>query len=221
MSMYNIVPSDYFEGPAGTPGWADAPVPGWGINPFRAGPVRVGVDGLGSVLGATLGVLGDAYQSGSVIWNDAVLPRYAPIDGLGTDQYKETSWGMTALVSAGSIGLGLLFGYAWWGAQKSARSVTPNRRRHMRRNATYYGLVGSKTGRAERKARLIKKGQRMSTARRLAKIKKARQADRQHGARGPHVKYRFISRVGGRLRLSSPMTKAEYLASHKRKAAKR
>jgi len=43
VSYYDVADQDYHELPAGTPGWQDAPVPGWGANPFRAGPVRVGV----------------------------------------------------------------------------------------------------------------------------------------------------------------------------------
>jgi len=116
MSYYDVVPSDYHEAPAGTPGWADAPVPGWGINPFRAGPVRVGV-----------GQVGDYYRPGSVPGNDLVLPRYSPLAGCGcglpmgavaADQYKETSWGTVMLAGSAGIGLGILFGFAWWKGPK-------------------------------------------------------------------------------------------------------
>jgi hypothetical protein len=41
--MFDVPQQDYHELPAGTPGWQFAPVPGWGKNPLRAGPARVGV----------------------------------------------------------------------------------------------------------------------------------------------------------------------------------
>jgi hypothetical protein len=107
MSYYDVVPRDYHEGPAGTPGWWQAPVPGWGMNPYRAGPVRVGV---GTMEGT--GILGDYYKPGSTR-NDLVLPRWAPIRGLGQDDYAETTWGHVALAGAAGIGLGLIFGFAW------------------------------------------------------------------------------------------------------------
>lgn len=43
MSYYAMDRAMYQSSPAGTPGWQQGPVPGWGINPFRAGPARVGV----------------------------------------------------------------------------------------------------------------------------------------------------------------------------------
>jgi hypothetical protein len=42
-SYYEMTDDMYRTQPAGTPGWQMAPVPGWGINPLRAGPQRVGV----------------------------------------------------------------------------------------------------------------------------------------------------------------------------------
>lgn len=47
MSYWNVPKRDYIMRPEGTPGWEDAPVPGWGANPYRAGPARVGVGGCG------------------------------------------------------------------------------------------------------------------------------------------------------------------------------
>jgi len=43
--------SMYRPPPAATPGWQFAPVPGWGTNPLRAGPERVGVGCLPCALG--------------------------------------------------------------------------------------------------------------------------------------------------------------------------
>lgn len=110
-SFYDVPQNDYHELPSGTPGWQFAPVPGWGTNPYRAGPRRVGVGAL--------------YADGRVPANQAVLPRYAPIDGLGcpcagpvgqtaTDSYRETTWGHVMFAAAGGIVVGLLFGRAWW-----------------------------------------------------------------------------------------------------------
>jgi hypothetical protein len=128
MSYYDIPDDWYHEAPAGTPGWQFAPVPGWGKNPLRAGPYRVGI--------GALSALGDAYERGSIPCEDDFLPRWAPISdlsglgkcgqcgdffcGLGADpSYLETSWGMVALAASGGITLGILFGYAYWGGKKS------------------------------------------------------------------------------------------------------
>lgn len=112
MSYYDVPPSDYFEGPAGTPGWQMAPVPGWGTNPMRAGPPRVGV-----------GRLGDTYEPGAIWEEEAFEPQWAAISGLGADPssaYNETSWGMVALSASAGISFGLLFGYAYWGRKKAS-----------------------------------------------------------------------------------------------------
>lgn len=42
-SYYMMDRAMYQPPPPATPGWQQAPVPGWGMNPFRAGPPRVGV----------------------------------------------------------------------------------------------------------------------------------------------------------------------------------
>jgi hypothetical protein len=42
-SYYAVPPDMYQPPPPATPGWQQAPVPGWGTNPMRAGPKRVGV----------------------------------------------------------------------------------------------------------------------------------------------------------------------------------
>jgi hypothetical protein len=100
MSYWNVPPADYHELPVATPGWQSAPVPGWGINPLRAGPMRVGV--------------------GGGIWEeDAFLPDYAPIGADAPVDYRETSYGVVALAGSGGILLGMLFGYAWWGLKKA------------------------------------------------------------------------------------------------------
>lgn len=114
-SFYNVPPEDYHEIPAGTPGWQFAPVPGWGKNPLRAGPERVGV--------------GAAFSPGTVGVNQDVLPRYAPVNPLsgcgcqgsapvGQADYRETTWGHVMFAGAGGIALGVLFGLAWWKGAK-------------------------------------------------------------------------------------------------------
>jgi len=57
-SYYAVTPDMYQPPPAGTPGWQMAPVPGWGINPWRAGPARVGMGLLGENNGTGTGGIG-------------------------------------------------------------------------------------------------------------------------------------------------------------------
>jgi hypothetical protein len=109
---YYALPNDglsagyYQQLPEVTPLWQEAPVPGWGTNPMRAGPSRVGV---GAYATPACGACGD--------YSD-VLPRYAPI---GADASAEqTSYGVVALGIAGGIVLGLVFGWMWFGSKKTA-----------------------------------------------------------------------------------------------------
>jgi hypothetical protein len=106
MSFWNVPDADYHELAVATPGWQNAPVPGWGINPLRAGPMRVGI-GLGQ----------------SIPGEDDFLPHWSALGEDPEAAYKETSWGVVAGAAAAGIGLGLLFGYAWWGQKK----LTANR----------------------------------------------------------------------------------------------
>jgi hypothetical protein len=43
MSYYAMTDDMYRPPYPANPDWASAPVPGWGTNPYRAGPARVGV----------------------------------------------------------------------------------------------------------------------------------------------------------------------------------
>jgi hypothetical protein len=100
MSYYGVSMDMYQVPDAGTPGWNLAPVPGWGANPLRSGPPRVGV-------------------GGSVAYNDAVLPRYAPIGadedaGYAGDKYLEYSLGHVAFAVVGGMALGAFFTYLWY-----------------------------------------------------------------------------------------------------------
>jgi hypothetical protein len=105
MTFWNVPDSDYVELAVATPGWQNAPVPGWGINPLRAGPPRVGI-GLGQ----------------SIPGEDDFLPHWAALGADPEAAYHETSWGVVAGAAAIGIGVGLLFGYGWWGQKK----LTPN-----------------------------------------------------------------------------------------------
>ena len=101
MSYWNVPDSDYHELPVATPGWSTAPVPGWGINPLRAGPRRVGM-------------------GGGIPEEDDFLPHYTPLSADPGSAYDETSYGVVGLAGAGGIMLGMLFGYAWWGRKKAS-----------------------------------------------------------------------------------------------------
>jgi hypothetical protein len=132
MSFWNVPDADYHELAVATPGWQNAPVPGWGINPLRAGPMRVGI-GLGQ----------------SIPGEDDFLPHWAALGADPEATYKETSWGVVAGAAALGIGLGLLFGYAWWGKKK----LTPNRRfprRYSKRTRTALRARWERSGRPEK-----------------------------------------------------------------------
>ncbi len=103
----------YQQLPAATPLWQEAPVPGWGTNPLRAGPPRVGVGAYASPACGPCGAYSD-----DVPLNSAVLPQYVPI---GADAGSEqTSYGVVALGVAGGIILGLAFGWLWFGSKKTS-----------------------------------------------------------------------------------------------------
>jgi hypothetical protein len=62
MSYYNTPDSFYRVTPPALPGWQQAPVPGWGANPARAGSPIVGASGVESILPSIVpisGQLGD------------------------------------------------------------------------------------------------------------------------------------------------------------------
>lgn len=143
-SYYNMPIDFYRPPPAGTPGWQEAPVPGWGINPLRAGPRRVGVGadepvtidvwrpGLDRYMGGGIPeqnrVLPHyaALAGGGIPEQDRVLPRYTAVGGCGCgpqlagaeeDAYKQTTWGHVALAAAGGILTGMLFMYLYKAAK--------------------------------------------------------------------------------------------------------
>ncbi len=75
-SYYAMTSDMYRPPPAATPGWQFGPVPGWGTNPYRAGPKRVGVgcsrcamgqdNGNGGLGG--LGIVAAGIGIGIVLW---------------------------------------------------------------------------------------------------------------------------------------------------------
>lgn len=98
----------YQQLPVATPLWQEAPVPGWGVNPLRAGPRRVGV---GAYATPVPGCGSCGAYSDDVPLNSAALPRYAPIGAAGSE---ETTYGVVAMAAAGGIVLGLAFGWLWF-----------------------------------------------------------------------------------------------------------
>jgi hypothetical protein len=127
-SYYKTPSSFYEELPAETPFWQQAPVPGWGKNPMRAGPRRVGIGAdtepvtidpwAPDFVRARFGIPGE----------DRVLPRYVPVgmSGCGCgplsaaeeDVYKQTTWGHVALAASGGIVFGLLAMYLYMASKK-------------------------------------------------------------------------------------------------------
>lgn len=93
-------PMDYSMRNPGTPGWQFSPVPGWGANPEAAGPRRIGI-------GADARVATD-------------------IEG----RYAQTSYGMVAAASAGSVLFGVFLGYV--AGKRAQKKITANRSRRLR-----------------------------------------------------------------------------------------
>jgi len=103
-SYYRVTPSMYANLPAATPGWEDAPVPGWGTNPLRAGPERIAVGGCGACRGlgqddcghpymAMLVALAGGLTIGYLLWGMQISP-HIPQRGLIAksrlrDEYKD------------------------------------------------------------------------------------------------------------------------------------
>lgn len=88
-SYYEVSEDMYQSPPAGTPGWQLAPVPGWGMNPHRAGPPVLATNG-------------------------SILPRYAPVRDLGRDTEQSANEGYIALAAAGGIFLGWFLAWAYF-----------------------------------------------------------------------------------------------------------
>jgi hypothetical protein len=97
MSYYGVSLDMYQPPDVGTPGWNLAPVPGWGINPDRSGPPRVGI-------------------GGSIPGEDDFLPRYRAIGaepGYEGDQYYDYTFGHVAFAGVGGMAFGVLVTYLW------------------------------------------------------------------------------------------------------------
>ena len=109
MSYYGTEKANswYQPPPAGTPGWQLAPVPGWGVNPFRAGPRRL----------ATEPTTGDR-----PIPPGSVLPDWTPVatnGALGSEEDEKV--GQIALAGAGGIFFGWFLAWAWMKQQQKKR----------------------------------------------------------------------------------------------------
>jgi hypothetical protein len=95
--------ADYQPPQVATPGWELAPVPGWGVNPLRAGP---------SVL-ATSGV---PIRS--------IVADWTPVQPMGvTDSEKQGQQGAVALGVAGGIFFGWTLAWIYWSSKKSRKRV--------------------------------------------------------------------------------------------------
>lgn len=100
-SYFEMTQSMYQPPPAANPGWAIAPVPGWGTNPLRAGPPILAMNG-------------------SSIPVSSVLPEWYPIRSLG-DTESDANQGYIALAAAGGIFLGWFLCWAYnYSKQKRA-----------------------------------------------------------------------------------------------------
>lgn len=100
MSYYNLTESDYQPPNAGTPGFQLAPVPGWGVNPFRAGPTWLAANGVGEV----------PIRS--------IVADYHPISIGASNSEKAGNEGMIALAAAGGIFLGWTLAWVYWSNKK-------------------------------------------------------------------------------------------------------
>lgn len=102
-TYFEMTPSMYQPPPAANPGWAIAPVPGWGTNPLRAGPPVLATNGYGDPIEVS-----------------SVLPQWTPIRSLG-DAESEANQGYIALAAAGGIFLGWILCWAYhYSKQKKA-----------------------------------------------------------------------------------------------------
>lgn len=104
MSYYNLTENDYQPPNPGTPGHQLAPVPGWGVNPLRAGPRRLAANGVGRV----------PIRS--------IVARYAPINSMGsTTSDKQGQEGTVAIAAAGGVFLGWMLAWVYWSNKKSRK----------------------------------------------------------------------------------------------------
>lgn len=94
MSYYNLDDTYYQPPSPGTPGWQLAPVPGWGMNPARAGSPRIAFDGVRLVgIGET-----------SVV-----------------DSEEEGNEGKIAIAAAAGIFLGWALAWVYWSNKKKTK----------------------------------------------------------------------------------------------------
>ena len=101
-SYFEMTPLMYQPPPAANPGWAIAPVPGWGTNPERSGPPVLATNG-------------------PLITESSILPDWSPVRsctacnsarGVG-DVESEANQGYIALAAAGGIFFGWFLCWAY------------------------------------------------------------------------------------------------------------
>jgi hypothetical protein len=80
VSYYQVTDAMYRPPEPALPGWAQAPVPGWGTNPWRAGPRRLAVEGYGADQAAVGGGAGAGIVIAGVVIGTVVL--FAVLDAM-------------------------------------------------------------------------------------------------------------------------------------------
>jgi hypothetical protein len=116
--------------PGVIPNWQQKPVPAWSVNPFHAGPRRVGVGALPPQAAAGLGngiPLRFAEAGLGGCGGRCGGQGAAPVEE-GEDKYTTTTWGHVAAGAAAALVVGLLIGFAAGKKSPKARYSRNSRR---------------------------------------------------------------------------------------------
>lgn len=106
MSYYKMTNSDYQPPQVATPGWQLAPVPGWGVNPLRAGPPVIATNGVGDV----------PIRS--------IVADWTPVTPVGaSDSEKQGQQGSVALGVAAGIFFGWTLAWIYWSNKKTRKKA--------------------------------------------------------------------------------------------------
>lgn len=98
MSYYELPTDAWAVLPAGTPGAALAPVPGWGMNPARSGPPMLAMEGVTA---------------------RSTVSQWTPVGA--SDSEEQGQQGMVALAAAGGIFTGWALAWIYWSTKKPKR----------------------------------------------------------------------------------------------------